>query len=104
MSSRLRFPLLFALVVSFCLVPLAGAGGQTSLPAWGTEVSPNPAGENFLTGISVGSANDIWAVGRTMDQWRSYALTIHYDGSTWTIVPSPSGEGIRLEDVVTLGP
>jgi len=104
MSSRLRFPLLFALVVSFCFVPLAGAGGQTSLPAWGTEPSPNAAGENFLTGISVGSASDIWAVGRTMDQWRSYALTVHYDGSTWTIVPSPAGEGLRLEDVITLGP
>jgi hypothetical protein len=100
-----RFALLFALaVVSLSLVPLAGAGGITALPAWGTEPTPNPAGGNFLTGISVGSATDIWAVGRTMDQWRSYALTLHSDGSSWTVVPSPADQGLRLEDVVTLGP
>jgi hypothetical protein len=104
MSSRPRLAVLVTLVVSLCLVPLADAGGQTSLPAWGTEASPNAAGDNYLTAISVGSASDIWAVGRTMDQWRSHALTLHYDGSAWTIVPSPESQGLRLEDVVTLGP
>jgi hypothetical protein len=102
MPPRPRLALISALLVCLCFVSLAGASGQTSLPAWGTE--PSPTGSNFLSGISVGSANDIWAVGRTMDQWRSYALTLHYDGSTWTTVPSPTNEGLRLEDVVTLGP
>lgn len=104
MTPRPRLALISALAVCLCVVPLAGAGGQTGLPAWGTEPSPNAAGTNFLTGISVGSSTDIWAVGRTMDQWRSYSLTLHYDGSTWTIVPSPSAEGLRLEDVIAIGP
>jgi hypothetical protein len=103
MAPRSRLVLIAALLTFLWTVPLAGAVGQSGLPAWGTEPSPNGPGGNFLTGISVGSATDIWAVGRTMDAWRAHSLTLHFDGSTWTIVPSPPDEGFRLEDVVTIG-
>ncbi len=102
MTLRPRFAPIALFVCCLCFASLAGAGAQTGLPAWGTE--PSPTASNFLNGISVGSANDIWVVGRRMDLWRSYALTLHSDGSTWTTVPSPTNEGLRLEDVVTLGP
>jgi hypothetical protein len=104
MAPRSRLLLVAVLLTFLWTVPLAGAGGQSGLPAWGTEPSPNGPGGNFLTGISVGSATDIWAVGRTMDAWRAHSLTLHFDGSTWAIVPSPTDEGLRLEDVVTIGP
>jgi hypothetical protein len=103
MTARRRLTLVAAFVLCLSLVPLAGAG-SVGLPAWGTEPSPNGPGASYLTGLSVGSPNDIWAVGRTQVQWRSYSLTLHYDGSSWTIVPSPADEGLRLEDVVTIGP
>ena len=56
-------------------------------------------GENVLNGISIGSPKDIWAVGHAEDQ----SLTMHYNGSAWTVVPSPNLEfGVRLEDVLTI--
>ena len=56
-------------------------------------------GENVLNGISIGSPKDIWAVGIAEDQ----SLTMHYNGSAWTVVPSPNLEfGVRLEDVLTV--
>ncbi len=56
-------------------------------------------GENVLNGISIGSPKNIWAVGHAEDQ----SLTLHYNGSAWTVIPSPNLEfGVRLEDVVTI--
>ena len=56
-------------------------------------------GENTLNGISARTQRDIWAVGHAQNQ----SLTLHYDGSSWSVVPSPNLEfGVKLEDVVTL--
>lgn len=57
-----------------------------------------PAGNTFvgttLTGISARSANDIWAVGYTAGAQgtnsNKFTLTMHWNGSTWTILPSPN--------------
>jgi hypothetical protein len=57
-----------------------------------------PAGETFvgttLNAISARSATDIWAVGLTQSgkgtASNSYTLTMHYNGTSWTIVPSPN--------------
>jgi hypothetical protein len=43
-----------------------------------------PAGT--LTGVAAIAANDVWAVGRT----GSSTLTIHWDGTGWSHVPSPN--------------
>jgi len=60
--------------------------------AWSIVPSPNVAGNSsVLEAISVVSANDIWAVGFSTDSnFINKTLTLHWDGSTWSIVPSPS--------------
>ncbi len=60
--------------------------------AWSIVPSPNVAGNSsILEAISVVSANDIWAVGYSSDSnFNNHPLTIHWDGVTWSIVPSPS--------------
>ncbi|HEX4654025.1 MAG TPA: hypothetical protein VH227_07230 [Candidatus Udaeobacter sp.] len=47
--------------------------------------------ENYLTGVGTTGPNDAWAVGYYNNQNGLYlALTEHWDGSSWLIVPSPS--------------
>jgi hypothetical protein len=84
-----------------------GYGGGTGTLAlrragqsWVTTVTPNEGtGDNVLNGISVNTPRDIWAVGHAQQR----SLTMHYDGSVWSVVPSPNREhGIRLEDVVAI--
>src|SRR5947199_2059424 len=60
--------------------------------AWSIIPSPNFAGNsNILEAISVVSANDIWAVGYSSDSnFNNHPFTIHWNGATWSIVPSPS--------------
>ena len=88
-----------------------GHGGQTgslaiSRPSgtdgWRRTATANEGtGENELNGISARSPSDIWAVGQAEHQ----SLTVHYDGTAWTTVPSPNlAYGVRLEDVATIGP
>ncbi|HYP40181.1 MAG TPA: hypothetical protein VEX13_07450, partial [Chloroflexia bacterium] len=59
---------------------------------WTTVASPNPgSGGNDLNGISAISSSDIWAVG-SYAQTGSFegTLTLHWNGSQWTHVPSPN--------------
>jgi len=60
--------------------------------AWSIVPSPNVAGNsNILEAISVVSANDIWAVGYSSDSsFNNHSLTMHWNGATWSIVPSPT--------------
>jgi hypothetical protein len=84
-----------------------GYGGNTGTLAlrradesWIMTVTPNEGtGDNALNAISARTSQDIWAVGHAQQR----SLTMHYDGSRWTVVPSPNREyGIRLEDVVAI--
>jgi hypothetical protein len=99
MSLRTRLALVAGLL-SLVLLPSAqaDAGG---LPAWGIEQAPNVGG--VLNAISVRAHDDIWAVGYFNGEVNSRTLTMHFDGSAWTVVPSPNlPDGNRLEDVVAL--
>ena len=69
--------------------------------AWSIVPAPVPAvpaGETFvgttLNAISARSATDIWAVGYTQaakgTASNSYTLTMHYNGTSWTVLPSPN--------------
>ena len=60
--------------------------------SWNIVSSPNvPGFSNVLQAISVVSANDIWAVGYSQDtNFNNFTLTLHWNGATWSIVPSPS--------------
>jgi len=55
--------------------------------------SPDPGFfSNVLTSVDAISANDIWAVGYSMEQnapaSQTRTLAIHWDGSSWSVVPS----------------
>lgn len=59
--------------------------------SWSIVSSPNVPGlSNTLQAISVISSNDIWAVGYATDSnFNNFTLTLHWNGSAWSIVPSP---------------
>ena len=59
--------------------------------SWNIVTSPNvPGFSNILQAISVVSVNDIWAVGYSTDtNFNNFTLTLHWNGSAWSIVPSP---------------
>jgi hypothetical protein len=62
--------------------------------SWSVVASPNPAGKTdvVLNGVTAISANDIWAVGHSGDASSIplQTLTEHWDGTRWSIIPSPS--------------
>jgi hypothetical protein len=90
--------------------------------AWTIIPTPDPAapaGTTFtgstLKAVSARSANDIWAVGYFTaakgTNSDSFTLTMHWNGSAWTIVPSPnpatptpSGDSQTLNGVVEISP
>src|SRR5437667_2247637 len=81
--------------------------------SWNIVSSPNvPGFSNVLQAISIVSANDIWAVGYSQDtNFNNFTLTLHWNGATWSIVPSPSVnddilfgvDAIASNDVLAVG-
>jgi hypothetical protein len=61
---------------------------------WSIIPSPNPGGSNFynvLSEVATISSNDVWAVGYYTDNKSTYqAITEHWNGLTWSIVPNAS--------------
>jgi hypothetical protein len=90
--------------------------------AWTIVPTPDPVvpvGDTFtgttLTAVSARSANDIWAVGYATGLKGTnadmFTLTMHWNGSAWTIVPSPNpavptpaGTSQALNGVVEIAP
>jgi hypothetical protein len=78
---------------------------QTLVEHWGGSswsVVPSPSlgiYDNELYGVAAVSANDVWAVGRYFNRrsnaWHS--LVEHWDGSSWSVVPSPNPDGSDSE-------
>jgi hypothetical protein len=68
---------------------------------WSVVSSPNTDSgiTNYLYGVSMVSASDIWAVG-TYDIDLAKTLVLHYNGSTWSIAYS-AGDG-ALNEVVAI--
>jgi hypothetical protein len=67
---------------------------EPCLDGWSRVNSPNPNPPNpptTLHAVAVVSATDVWAVGNT-GSWSGLSPTLieHWDGSSWTIVPSPN--------------
>jgi hypothetical protein len=79
--------------------------------AWSVVASPSPAGSqsNSLSGITAIAPNDIWAVGSSSSLSGTNVVTStlveHWDGSRWTIVPSPNvppqRTGVVVRDLLT---
>jgi hypothetical protein len=60
--------------------------------AWSQVSSPSPGGsDSELQGVSATSASDAWAVGLYVPRTGPIkTLTLHWNGTAWTQVPSPS--------------
>src|SRR6266542_1582697 len=60
--------------------------------AWKIVPTVDPAGarSNSLVSVSARSANDIWAVGYSLIGFSHQTLIEHWDGTTWSVVPSPN--------------
>lgn len=75
--------------------------------SWTHVPSPNVGESNKLLGVSMISSNDVWAVGywRQTFETDNRTLILHWNGSEWSIVPSPHiGEETTLEDVIAISP
>lgn len=84
-------------------IPPAAEKGTAAACTMSWSVSPSPAvagGE--LRAVAAAAPNDAWAVGGPSDAWwvtpRPTVLTEHWDGTRWTVVPSPEVSGV-LDDV-----
>ncbi len=102
MKPRLAVGSLAALLVTFGSVEaqtICGSWKQSATP------SPNDLFSHFL-GVAAVTANDVWAVGEYDSLAGTYtpairAITAHWNGSAWSMVPTPSVgvTGTTLTDV-----
>jgi hypothetical protein len=72
---------------------LAVRGTAHSVPSWGVQVTPNPAGatRSFLDGVACPSATACTAVGRYLTSSGTYlTLADRWDGQRWAIRPTPN--------------
>jgi len=77
--------------------------------AWARVASPSPGRSplnDSLSGVSVLSASDAWAVGASGHGHTQFSpqrtLVLHWNGSRWTQVPSPSPRGIGTSPFTVL--
>ena len=79
---------------------------------WSMVPSPKLAGQGQLLDVFARSASDAWAVGYSVDEQdqTGRALAMHWDGNTWSIVPTPNlpfmagQDRAMLWDVHAVGP
>jgi hypothetical protein len=75
--------------------------------AWKTVPSPTPRGGGALFGVAATSAGNAWAVGCAGNCFQGFGgiktLILHWNGTAWTRVPSPSpGVGSALSSVTAV--
>ena len=109
----MQFPMQFAFVpvIAATLAWASPPGGDASLPVgpppahpsvatragachpyWASVAAPDPAALNVLYSVAQTSPTDAWAVGEQSNiDSRHDTLIEHWDGRTWTVVPSPNG-------------
>src|SRR5262249_38842814 len=82
----------YALVAAFIgsLFITNAAWPQSCTPDFLITPTPNGAQHNRLKGVKAFDVNDVWTIGFTNDNNNGQTLTEHWDGSSWTIVPSPN--------------
>ena len=63
----------------------------------------NPGFYGGFWSVAAVAANDVWAVGDTTDSHNDYKTLIeHWDGNSWSVVPSPSGDYDFLQGVTAV--
>jgi hypothetical protein len=83
-------------------VPIAAAASVT----WSASFSPPPRSGYEVAGFAARSAVDVWAVGlRPGGRCQYQTLTQHWDGSAWTVIPSPGNTAVNsvLDGVTVTG-
>jgi hypothetical protein len=74
--------------------------------SWRVVKSPDPGGMGgnpILYAVAAVSASDVWAVGYFINPNAAYlTLIVHWDGSNWSVVPSPSPGGEANGDASVL--
>jgi hypothetical protein len=72
--------------------PVAPAVSTASCaPVWQAVPAPDPGVSNALFGVDGRSPRDVWAVGsQTADGTTFETLVDHFDGTAWSMVPSPN--------------
>jgi hypothetical protein len=73
-------------------MPWTAPSAPATPGSWSIVPSPNtdPTQYNQLFGVACPSASDCWAAGYYYDGNHSRTLIEHWDGSSWSIVPSPN--------------
>ncbi len=76
----------------------------TCVPGWSIVASPDQDHAGFLFGVSVLAANDVWAVGDFSTVNGRQTLVEHWDGVSWSVVPSANhhSSGNRLTGVAAI--
>src|SRR3954452_23222592 len=84
----------FAAGVLVAASPVAGkVAGQPASLEWAVAQTPNPGYYgNILWGINARTASDAWAVGVEATQTSNDTLAMHWNGTSWTAVPTPNPE------------
>jgi hypothetical protein len=74
--------------------------------AWKVVASPDHLNEDVLSGVAAASATDVWAVGSFVDRGPTGAdfpvgrtQVQHWNGTAWSVVPSPGGNDASLAGV-----
>jgi hypothetical protein len=72
--------------------PGAAAASAATCQAWtGGQQPPSPGnGNNDLSGVTVLTACSAWAVGTDINSGQAQTLIEHWNGSQWSVVPSPN--------------
>ncbi len=78
-------------------VPTAACAALSGPSAWGGPPPPSPGTEdNGFNGVTVLSPCDAWAVGFDQNTGGlDQTLAEHWDGTAWTVVPSPDVAGLN---------
>ena len=86
---------LIALIAAAVLAAASPTSGRVAEPAadhdWTVSQTPNPGYYgNIVRGVTARTASDAWAVGVQATQTSNDTLALHWDGRTWTAVPTPN--------------
>jgi hypothetical protein len=93
-TKRSLIATLSALLITFFLF----SSQEAQAASWRVVSSPNPGTfNNTLSGVTVVSATNVWAVGEYQNNsGPSQTLIEHWNGKTWKVVPSLTREQVAM--------
>lgn len=101
--------LVFLLLISLVLVGVTRSvakasqgqkktsGTASTCGSWSLATMPSTVSADALNGVKALSATDVWAVGDSLLNGAATTLIDHWDGATWSVVPSPNAPGTNTD-------